>query len=139
MAYKNQKKQHAHVLELHRQERQRIADSASLLSKSFNAMKETVQPRQAKSHLSFMTRFISKFFILIGIIFLLSCESKSGRLTQIPPEKVVILSEYPQIVSVNNQNVAYYKVYRIKDRVVTYIRESATLRYCKGDTILYKF
>jgi hypothetical protein len=70
------------------------------------------------------------FFTIVFIVLLsASCESKSGQLSKIPFEKVVIIDSTPDNAS--------YKVKRIEKGVVTFI--TYTKGYECGDTILYRF
>jgi hypothetical protein len=88
------------------------------------------------------TTIVFGFLMLLIVLFALitsSCRSQSGKLTQIPFEKVVIVDSYQsQKVEVNSAQVMYkYKVNRISKGVVTAIYDYNL--YEKGDTIFHRF
>ena len=84
---------------------------------------------------------MKKFIVLIVMFVALmsSCQSKSGKLAQIPFEKVVIVDSYHSNYMSDNGCVKYYKykVKRLEHDVVTFI--SVTGLYEKNDTIYYCF
>lgn len=77
---------------------------------------------------------------IIGILMLLSCESKSHSAYQSMKltEKVVIIEALPTVTTVDGIATTY-KVNRPYKGVVDWIRVVNTPRYNIGDTILYKF
>lgn len=86
---------------------------------------------------------IVKYFLYLTVLYVItfscvSCESKSGQLTIIKPEKVVIIDSTPREYKWTTQtHMYYYKVQRIEHRVVDYIYDMRLLE--KGDTIYKRF
>lgn len=79
--------------------------------------------------------------IILIIIIMIGCESKSGRRIPqpvIPLEKIVIIDSALGSVS---DNYIRYKVKRISKGVVTFVSipKGEGGRYEKNDTIFYKF
>lgn len=68
-----------------------------------------------------------------------SCTSKSGQLTIIEPEKVVILDSAPTQNNYRDVISTQYKVKRIEKGVVTWINIMGRAKYERNDTIYYRF
>lgn len=81
-------------------------------------------------HLKTIALLIIAFFTLAAAM---SCESKSGKLDRVKPEKVMIIDSYPR----TNLEYLKYKVKRIEQGVVTEIYDKGI--YEQGDTIFHKF
>lgn len=82
---------------------------------------------------------VALLIIIIIIAFLsTACNSKSGHLDQINPEKVIIIDEYPSNIHTFSHGKMYrYKVNRIEKGVMTTIYDYN--QYEKGDTIYHCF
>lgn len=79
--------------------------------------------------------------IIILIAFLTSCQSKSGKLDKIQPEKVVVLDSHTRI-AYNNGSQYYitdYKVKRITHGVTDWITVQGNVKYEYNDTIYHRF
>ena len=73
------------------------------------------------------------FIVLVSLVLLASCTSKSGQLDKLPLEKVVVIDVRPTPDYTRYQ----YKVKRIEKGVTDYIYDIN--RYEVGDTILKRF
>jgi len=82
-----------------------------------------------------MRNLILFAIIMIGV--LSSCQSKSGRLLEIPLEKVVIIDSYNTIDLDHGKRMYQYKVNRIERGVVAVIYQYN--RYEANDTIYHRF
>jgi hypothetical protein len=78
---------------------------------------------------------------LVIITLTFGCESQSGRLSQIPKEKVVILDSDSKIASDNGRQyvITNYKVKRIDYGVIDWISIQGKSKYECGDTIYHRF
>lgn len=78
------------------------------------------------------------FIVLVSLVLLASCTSKSKKRELAPVEKVVIIEVKARTIEdVKNQRLYQYKVKRIEKGVTDYTYDIN--RYEVGDTILKRF
>lgn len=84
--------------------------------------------------------FILLMLVIIGIVFLTSCTSRSANIPHpnYKAERVVVLDSDPYIYLRDVPNTPY-KVKRIEKGVVTWVNILGKSKYEIGDTILYTF
>ena len=79
--------------------------------------------------------------IVLATLLFMSCTSQSGRIAQIPKEKVVILDSDSKVASDNGRQyvITNYKVKRIDYGVIDWITIQGKSKYECGDTIYHRF
>lgn len=95
-----------------------------------------------KEHISATLKVLAIIACAIAFAFLFcSCESRSGQLSQIPKEKVVVLDSESKTASDNGHMyvITNYKVKRIDYGVVDWITIQGQAKYESGDTIYHRF
>ena len=91
------------------------------------------------------TKALAITLLILAIIVLIAlstaCTSQSGRIAQIPKEKVVILDSDSKVASDNGRQyvITNYKVKRIDYGVIDWITIQGKSKYECGDTIYHRF
>jgi hypothetical protein len=92
-----------------------------------------------KEHLVATLKVLAIIACIIVFAFMFcSCNSQSGKLSKIEPEKVVIIDSQQTLYSTDIARTEY-KVKRISKGVVTWISLPGKPKFEQGDTIYYKF